>query len=140
MKAQTVIVQFIIFFVLSLSILGALGYFFKLQSDLFREDVATGYRKLVNSYISSIAINLLDECKICDYAAFSFKLQNMTGGYYTEISFSNNQSSVTTQPGGATHISSLHNLNYTLLFNGFSYSIKAITLTLEKDKNILGIS
>jgi hypothetical protein len=140
MKAQTVVIQFVIFFVLSLSILSALGYFFKFQSDLFREDVASGYRKLVNSYISSIAINLLDECKVCDYATLSFKLQNMTGGYYTEISFSNNQSSVITQPGGVTEISSLHNLNSTLLFNGFSYSIKTITLTLEKDKNILGIS
>ncbi len=140
MKAQTVVVQFVIFFVLSISILGALGYFFKLQSDLFREDVASGHRKLVNSYVSAIAINLLAECKICDYAALSFKLQNMTGGYYTEISFSNNQSSVITQPGGVADKSSLHNLNYTLLFNGFSYSIKPITLTLEKDKNILGVS
>jgi hypothetical protein len=106
---------------------------------MFREDVGRGYRTLVNSYVSSVAISLLG-CKICDYGELSFKLQNMTGGYYTEISFTNNQSYVITQPGGANHSSSLHNLNYTFLLNGFSYSIKPITLTLEKNKNILGIS
>lgn len=140
MKAQTIVVQFVIFFILSITILGSVGFFFKLQSDMFREDVATGYRSLVNSYISTVAISLYDTCKLCDYAAFSFKLQNMTGGYYTEVSFANNQSNVITQPGGGTHVSALHNLNYTLLFNGFSHSVKTITLTLEKDKNILGIS
>jgi hypothetical protein len=140
MKAQTIIVQFIIFFILSIIILSAVGYFFRLQSDILRGDIISSYRNLVNSYISAASTSLLDSCKMCDYGRIYFKLPNTTAGYYTEISFVNNQSTVISQPDAVSSASSLHNLNYTLIFEGFSHSMKLIALTLEKDKNILEVS
>jgi hypothetical protein len=139
MKAQSVIVQFIIFFVLSLSILGAIATFFRFQADILKDDIASGYRSLVNSYVASASINLFTSCKNCSGSIY-FKIPDTTAGYYTEIFFSDNQSKVISQPGGKMFVSSLHNLNYTLLFDGYAHSTMLINLTLEKGKNILGIS
>lgn len=140
MKGQSLVVQFILFFLIGLSIFLAISNFFKLQSDIFREDVADVTRKTINSYLTSIVISSYDTCKQCDSVNVTVKLQNTSADYFYEIFLTSSGMNVISQPVGKNYLSSMHNLIYSLAIESSSVVTQnPITLTYSKNQNNLGV-
>jgi len=138
-KGVSTVIQFILFFFIGLGLFITIGIVFKNYSDIFREDVASGSRMLLNSYMSSLAIVSFDTCKQCDYVQINIKIANKSADYYSQINFSKLGLNVTSQPGGKSFLTSIHNLNSTLNLTGISFSIKTVILTLTKPQNKLEV-
>jgi hypothetical protein len=135
------IIQFVMFFVIGFSLYLTVGNFFKYQSELFRESITQENLKLANSYITSNMITLADSCKDCDYANFTFKIENTTAGYFFDLDLSNSQVNVSVPPfENKSFITSAHNLNMSYSSQGKTISSKTLTLTLNRTKNEIGIS
>lgn len=138
-KAQSVIVQFIIFFIAGFSLFLGIGLFLKLQSDIFKDDVTDSSLKLTNSYLSSLIITAVDSCKQCDYAKFSQKLESRTTDYFLEFELEDEGLGVLAVPGEKSFLSSIHNLNESFDLGGKGAAIKPINLTFSRTKNELRI-
>ena len=139
MKGQSLVVQFLIFFLIGFSLFLSVGSFFKYQSDLFRNDIISSSLALANSYVSSNVIAAVDSCKQCDYIRLSAAMSNLTAGYTIEIEL--------TSLGLNTSIpykyfsSPLHNLVSSFSFaSGKSSSAQTITLTFNRNQNKLEVS
>jgi len=138
-KAQSVIVQFIIFFIAGFTLFLGIGIFLKFQSDVFREDIIDSSLELTNSYLSSLIITSVDSCKQCGYVKFSQKLESRTTDYFLEFELEDEGLNVLTVPGEKFHLSSIHNLNESLNLVGKGASAKPINLTFSRTKNELRI-
>ena len=136
-KSQSLLIQFVLFFIIGFSLFLLIGNFFKYQSELFRTDIIDLSLKLTNSYFSSFAINSIDSCKQCDYVENSIKLEPTTAGYFFETTFSSEGLDVSTAPTHNSFVSSVHNLNESHNMNGKSSSAETITLTCSRTKNEL---
>jgi hypothetical protein len=141
MKGQSLIIQFVLFFIIGFTLYLTIGNFFRFQSDVFREDITRESLKLVNSYLSSNMIMAADSCKQCDYVNLTFKIENTTAGYFYNLDLSNSQVNVSVPPyTNKNFITSGHNLNTSFSSTGKSISSKTLTLTLNRTKNEIGIS
>jgi len=132
-KGQSLIIQFLLFFLIGFSIFISVGSFFKYQLDLLRQDIMSSTTNLTSSYISSAVISVVDSCKQCNLVSFTLETYNFsTGGYPVEIGIENSELKVFAGEVGIN--SSIHNLNYTLnlLPVKTSISIKPITLTFNR--------
>jgi len=139
-KAQSLIIQFILFFIIGFGLFLTTGLFFKSQSDMFRADVLSSSLELTNSYLSSAFITLTSTCKQCDFIKISKEIENTTAGYILEFDL------VNVQPKGLNvstendfFFSSVHNLNESFDMTGSSLSAKTIILTFSRTKNELRI-
>lgn len=132
MKSQSMIIQFILFFVIGLSLFLSIGNFFRLQHDTFREDVADLHRELINSYFSSLIITSVDSCKQCDFVKNDISLERMTAGYFVDVSLDSSGLTVSTQPEARSFSSSAHNFNSSLNFISSSApSVRPISLVRD---------
>jgi len=141
MKGQTLIIQFILFFLIGFSLFTSIGLFFKYQSDLFKSDVTNFNLRLINSYVSAAAMTELVSCKQCDFVNITLKLQNTTAGNFFEIGL-NSLGVNTSVPASQKNVTtSIYNLNasYSLL-NSLSASVKPISITFTKSQNNLRVS
>lgn len=138
-KAQSLIVQFILFFMIGFSLFLVIGNFFRYQSDIFRGDIADLSLKLTNSYLSFLVINSVDTCKQCDYVETSVKFENTTAGYFFDISFSSEGLRVSTFPKYSSFTSSIHNLNKSIRMQGEKFSVETLNLTFSRTKNELEV-
>jgi len=139
-KAQSLIVQFIIFFVMGFSLFVTVGTFFRVQSDAFRNDVANYTLGLTGSYFSSAIVNAIDTCKQCDYARYSLKIENATAGYFLEIGLNSKEGlNVRAVPGEKVFASYIYNFNESFNLSGLAASVKPISLTFSRTKNELGV-
>jgi hypothetical protein len=147
-KGQSLIIQFLLFFVIGLAMFVSIGNIFKLQSDIFREDVADQARKLINSYISSMAIAAHIACMECDNQNncgacsnnFLIELANTTANYFFEVNLSKSGLKILSYPGGMSYSSSMHNLNESIqTLSGSAPSVKPIILTSSKIQSILEV-
>ena len=136
-KGQSLIIQFVLFFIIGFTIFVTIGSFFKSQSDAFRIESTDYNVKLANSYLSSFAVGLIDTCKGCDYASIQIKVENTTAGYYFLGNLNKRGLNVSTSWGGLQYINSIHNLNSSTVFTGNSSSAKTISLTFNRTKNEL---
>jgi thioredoxin-related protein len=140
MKGQYLVIQFLLFFLIGLSVFLALGNIFRYQADVFGSNVADSYRKLLNTYISSAIIYGFNNCKQCDVIKITIKVKNETAEYFYEIHYTSAGLNVISQPGGKNFLSSVHNLNSTLSPAGtFATSVNPIILTVNKTNNILEV-
>jgi hypothetical protein len=140
MKGQYLVIQFLLFFLIGLSVFLSIGNLFRYYADVFGANVANSYRKLLNSYISSAIIYEFANCKQCDVINSTFRIKNETAEYFYEIYYTSLGLNVISQPGGRNYLSSVHNLNYTLSPTGsYAVSIKPINLIIDKTKNKLWI-
>jgi len=138
MKSQSVIVQFILFFVIGLGVFLSLGNLFKFQSEIVRKDVINNSVELTNSFLSSKIISVVDSCKQCDFVSLDIRLEKTVAGFFTEIDLSNK--GLNTSIDGQSSISSIHNLNETIsTMSGEASSVKAITLMFDRTNNNLMI-
>lgn len=140
MKGQTLIIQFILFFIIGFSLFTSIALFLKYQSDIFKNDITSNNLKLINSYFSAIAVSEAVTCKMCDYANITTKTQNTTAGYFFEVGMNNLGFNVTVPLAGQRVVSSIYNLNNSYALSGSSASIKPITITFNKTQNSLGVS
>jgi len=138
-KAQSLIMQFILFFIIGFTLFITIGSFFKNQSDAFRIESTEYNIKLANSYLSSFAVGLIDTCKSCDYASIQINVENTTAGYFFLDNLNSQGLNVSTSWGGLQSVSSIHNLNYSTTLTGNSSSAKTIYLTYNRTKNELGM-
>lgn len=130
-KAQSYIIQFIIFFTVGFIVFLSIGSFFRIQSDYFVNELSFKNSKVIGGYISSLAINLVDSCKQCDYSKVRVSFNPnynfiIKGGESWKIILPQKEYSF-----------SLHNLNSSIESEGSVLSSKPITLTFDKTKNKL---
>lgn len=137
MKGQSLVIQFVLFFLIGFTLFIAIGNFFRLQSDIFKEDAASSSLKLTSRYLSSIMITA-NNCKQCDFINISTKIPETYAGYYLEMEL--NSRGLNVSAINNYFVSSVHNLNSTLYMSGKSSSAKPITLTYDKNKNKLEVS
>lgn len=138
MKGVSASFQFMLFFVIGLSLFISMSSVFRLQVDVFRDDVADATRKLDSTFVSSLAV-LERGCIACDVTSLSFKFQNTTANYFYVISGGSSGITVTSQPGGKTFTSTVHNLASSVPMSGSKSSVETITLTLNKPQNKLEV-
>lgn len=137
MKAQSLIVQFILFFMIGFTIFLAIGNIFKLHSEITRNDIINSSLKLTNSFISSAVITATASCKKCDFVSINFKTGENIVGYFTEIKLENGLNVSTIEK---SFFSSIHNINESVsIVPGKASSTKPITLTFDRTKNKLMI-
>ena len=135
MKGQTLIIQFILFFMIGFALFTSIGLFFKYQSDLLKEDVTNYNMRLINSYMSATALAEAVSCKQCDFANITVKIQNTTAGNFFEVGM-NSQGVNTTVPMSKKSIAtSIYNLNSSYTLSGLSASVKPISITFTKSQN-----
>jgi len=137
MKAQSLIVQFILFFLIGMIIFLAVGNLFKTHSEITRDNIINSSLKLTNSFISSVIITETATCKECDYVLVDLKTGEDIGGYFTEIELENGLNVSASQQ---TFYSSIHNIKESVdIIPGKTSSTKTITLTFDRTKNKLMI-
>lgn len=139
-KGQSLVIQFILFFLLGFVLFLVVGNFFKLQSDIFRIDLSNQALKLTGSYVSGLSISLIDSCKHCNYASIKFQLENETTNYIFVISL--NESGLKTSIPfvvGKSYESKMHNIIYSEEPSGSAASARPITLTYNRTKNELKV-
>jgi hypothetical protein len=139
-SGQTLIIQFLLFFLIGMSVFLSIGHFFKAQRDIFREDVARLSRMLTGSYVASLAIASVNTYKESDMINVSIRLVNRTAGYFTHLFLSSAGLRVSSEPGGGTWQSSMHNLNASIELVGNVSSARPIIFTYRRDKNELEVS
>jgi len=140
-KGQSLILQFVMFFIIGFTIFVSVSQFFRLQSDIFKDDVTRESLKLYNTYFSSLALTAANSCKQCDYVNITVKTSNTTAGQFFEISFGSYGVNVTVPLiKRINFVTSAHNLNETYQTDGLVASSRPITLTFNKTQNKIGIS
>jgi hypothetical protein len=133
-KSQSLIVQFVLFFLIGFSLFLAIGSLFRFRSDVIKNDVTSLELKLINSYVSSAVINSVDACKQCDEVTVELPIKNIAG--YSPVINLKNGLNVSTV--NKYYFSSIHNLNETLnIQDSKVYGAVPITLMYEKIKNNL---
>ena len=138
MKSQSVIVQFVLFFMIGLTLFLSLGNVFKYHSEIVRGDVIDSSLKLSDNFISLAIITAVDSCKQCDYISMKIKTEESIGGYFTEFSLSNDGLNISTRE--KYYSSTVNNLNENIDMLGSASSIKPITLTFNRTKNEIEIN
>jgi|YelNatPaOPRAMG01_1025707.scaffolds.fasta_scaffold05734_9 hypothetical protein len=133
-KAQSYIIQFIIFFAVGFIVFLSIGSFFRMQSDYFIKELSYKNSKIAGGYISSLAISLVDSCKQCDYSKVHF---NLNPNYEYIINAGGTWEFLL--PQERKYSFSLHNLNSSISSEGSVLSTKTITLTFDKTKNKLRV-
>lgn len=137
MKAQFLITQFIIFFVIGLTIFLAIGNVFKLHSEITRDDIINSSLKLTNSFISSAIITATASCKQCDFVSINLETKEHIAGFFTIIKLKDglNVSTIT-----KSFSSNIHHMNESIdITPSNASSTKPITLTFDRTKNKLMI-
>ncbi len=139
-KGQSLVIQFLLFFLIGLTVFISISGFFRLQSDLSRDDIVSSNKRLIGNFLSSYVIQMQDSCKQCDFINISTTLVNTTGSYGIRVSAGNTGLDVSTKPFGKNYLSPIHNLNYTLTMSGSGSSVRPLILTLTKTQNKLEVS
>ncbi|MBI2545266.1 MAG: hypothetical protein HYW22_01545 [Candidatus Aenigmarchaeota archaeon] len=136
MKAQSQIIQFILFFAIGLTFLTIVGNVFRFQSDIIKSDILDAGSNVTSKYLSAIVIKSVDGCHSCDNISTRIQL-NTIAGYNPDVRL-NNGILLSIEPENKLYQVSAHNL-----FNSITYStskvlsVKPITLTYDKTKNNL---
>jgi hypothetical protein len=137
MKGQALVIQFILFFMIGFSIFASLGFFFKYQSDIFKEDLMNNNVKLVNSYMSANVLTAAISCKQCDYVriTINFPTSKSVSAYEIGMNPSGINTSIPLTQKNIT--TSIYNLNSSYTLSGLAASIEPISIT--KTQNILRV-
>jgi len=139
-KAQSLIVQFTLFFIIGFGVFLTIGTVFKIQSESFRDNAADSTMGLVGSYFSSALVNAVDTCKQCDYVQYKLRIEKVTSEYFFEVGLENEKGmTVRDVPRDKTSESYTYNFNESFDMNGVAATIKTINLTYNRTKNELRV-
>ncbi|MEM5790872.1 MAG: hypothetical protein QXP77_02400 [Candidatus Aenigmatarchaeota archaeon] len=137
MKAISLIVQFILFFLIGLSIFLSVGMIFSNQYILVRQDIIEERIKNVANYFASQIVSLYISCIECDYASLTVNSEDIQHPY--KIYLHDDNLTVSVLDIGKNYSIKLNNFNETLEFSGEAVSGRPVILTLEKSNNKLRI-
>ena len=137
---QSQMIQFIIFFLVGMTIFIGVGNFFRIQSESLQSELSGKAFELVGNYFASAAVASVDACKQCGVVENDLRISSSIFGYYLRISSSSNGLSVSTAPPTNSYITSVNNLNATVTFvPGSAASIQPINLTYDRNQNTLDV-
>ena len=139
MKGQSLVVQFLLFFLIGLALFITISGFFRAQSDIFREDIVELNRKLAGSYISYLSV-AMSSCKECGSISSTFKLKNTTANYIFEFILSASGLKVSSLPGGGDNLINMHNLQDTFTLMGTASSFRDMILKFDRSQNSFEIA
>lgn len=138
MKAVSLIVQFVLFFIIGLGFFILAGNFFRFQSTVIRQELVNFSSEFSVREVSVFAISAVDSCKSCDNVTLRLE-QKSVAGYNPTYQISNVIRLKVEQENVFLN-SSLHNLNYSInLENAEVSSSKPIDLMYDRTKNKLVI-
>lgn len=139
-KAQSQIIQFILFFMIGLALFLTIGGVFRGRLDFFTEDIAEQNRRTINNYFSALTVGALVSCKECDSFNITTKLSNTTAGSFTQVALNSTDLITLTQPGAKQYSGKAHNLIASLVgAGGVGTSNRPIVLSYSKNQNILRV-
>ncbi len=137
---QSQVIQFVLFFLMGIAIFTTIGNYFRVQSELLRNDVSVYSVEMINSYLSSVAIASVDTCKECNIVENKIRISETTFGYFLEATLSSNGLTISTVPSKFEYTSSVNNLNESISFvSGSAPSVQPINLTYDRNQNKLEI-
>jgi len=84
-KGQSLIIEFILFFLISFSLFAVISSFFFNQNEFFKERIGDRLTDIVNNLISTHIIRGVT-CKSCDSLEIQEDIPSKIGGYYYRIS------------------------------------------------------
>lgn len=138
MKAVSLIVQFVIFFIIGMGFFLLAGNLFRYQSDFIKRDIVDIGSEIYSRKMSAVAIDAVDLCKSCDNVTVKVSQSDIAGinptyqlsqGLKLELESENKIVQ-----------SSMHNLYYSVTEGADKVSSsKTITLTYDRKINNLVI-
>lgn len=139
MKAASLIIQFVLFFIIGLGFFLLAGNLFRFQSDYIKGDILSIGSEIYTRQMSSFAINAVNICKSCDNVTLKISQGPLAGASPTYqlsqgIVFEIDSENKIVQ-------STMHNLFYSIAEGSNKVSSsKTITLTYDRTQNKLVIS
>jgi hypothetical protein len=118
MKSQTQVIQFVLFFLISISIFTLLSNYLFSFSQLSQDRLLSSFRELIASYASGFIIYTYTGCKYCNYSNITFGIPYQAFDNFHEINGSENVIYVTSIPLQKQFSTSAHNLNFSISFEG----------------------
>lgn len=88
-KGQSLVVEFILFFGISFSLFATISYYFYSQNLYLTEQVGKSTTDLVNKLISTDIVTA-NSCKSCETILIRDDIPQQIGGYYYDITISDN--------------------------------------------------
>lgn len=140
LKAQSLVIQFVIFFIIGLTIFIGVAQFFRFESDIFQSGASAESMNLVNSYFSSLMLTAYDACKQCDTVNINVKTANTTVGSYFVVSLGTYGLNASIPNTDINSTTPYHNINYSVSANGFVISSRPIAITFNRAQNQLKLS
>jgi len=137
---QSQIIQFIIFFLVGMTLFIGVGNFFRMQADALQTELSDSSFELIGNYFASAAVAAVDACKQCGTVESNLRISDSVFGYYLQISLGQDGLTVATAPPTKSFKTSVNNLNASVLFvAGSAPSIQPINLTYDRNQNRLEI-
>ncbi|MCX6820779.1 MAG: hypothetical protein NT016_02425 [Candidatus Aenigmarchaeota archaeon] len=139
-SGQSQMIQFIIFFLVGMTLFIGIGNFFRIQSESLQSELSSSAFELMGNYFASAAVASVDACKQCGIVENDLRISDTVFGYYLRLSASGSGLSVATAPPTHSYNTSVNNLNATVTFvQGSAASIQPINLTYDRNQNTLEI-
>ncbi len=83
-KGQSLVVEFILFFMISFSLFSIISFFFYNQNEFFKERIGETSIDLINDIMSTHFINIIS-CKSCNSTYIKENLPSKVGGLYYNV-------------------------------------------------------
>jgi len=121
-KAQSFIVEFVIFFMISFSLFASISYLFYSQNIFYKKKIGETTSDLVSDLILTHIIEGIN-CKSCDEAIITEEIPSKIGGIFYVVNLNNYKMNITLMTGKTSFKETpIFNLNETLFFSGSSIS------------------
>ena len=142
-KGQSMIMEFVLFFMIGIGLFTVLGNFFRAQSDSLKDDLSKTSLELINSHFSSLVISSITGCDNCGSIEHNIKLSKTYANNVVKISLDDSGFVIETIPGGQMIMSTINNLNEDIdvINSGEVYSYRDINITYvdNEDGSLLNI-
>jgi hypothetical protein len=119
MKSQTQVIQFRLFFLISISIFTLISSYLFSFSQSSQDRLLSSFRELIASYTSGFAIYTYTSCKYCNYSSIAYGIPYQAFDNFHEINATNNVLYIKSMPIQKQILASTHNLNFSTSFIGF---------------------
>lgn len=140
-KGQSYVIQFLMFFIIGMSLFILLGNFFRYQSENIRSQLLEYSTEMIGSHISSLVVSSIEGCPDCGVVEHSFRLARTYAGHFIEMDIDRSGLKVKTAPEAAEYDSSFNLLNNSVdIPQSSTSSVKTINLTYNKNQNKLEIT
>jgi len=141
MKAQTQLIQFILFFLISISIFSLISSYLFSFSQTSQNRLLFSFREMLASYTSGYLIYNYVDCKYCNYSILKYGIPYQVFDNFHEIYTQNNQVYIRSIPNQNQSLFSAHNLNFSTQISCFHSTglSPIVTVSFNKTENKLKI-